>query len=594
MTRLETRARAAIPSLLLVAVALLAAAFTWAAGRRGLFPLDQSILFDGGWRVLSGQVPFRDFVAPVGPVAFWVQGGFFSLFGVSWSGYLASAALLDAIAVVLAFLVARALFPGEWWGALAAAAGTGAWFLPPSGTPWIDAVAFLFGLMAVLALLHGVGVGGPGAGGGSSGAGEGGVERVRRWDRVGWGAVAGAVGVAVFLIKQSAALALVPVLVAVLVAAGWESVGELRRARNAGTGARRFPRVGEPGRILAGLVVGAAVAAGAFGLWLVLVADPGLFLRHVLSVPATEGWSRLLERPWGSVVVLLTGMGPRPVRGILLAAVLVAGVVLVRRTAGGTSAPARNGSQSGASPRLRWAALVVVALFLAQNLFLATANNQPEISLPFAGLIVALGARVGWGEMERWEWFRGRAQRRVVGAVLVTLLVIFFASAVDTAWSRDVHEVIPPGARFDRSLEVDGLETLRWGEPTLLMEEEGTSLPVTAANVEALVEHLRRRGEPFFVFPDWTLLYGVVGTLSPQPLLWFHPGLTYSAGGDPELDRWIVASLERHGVSTVVLEEAAWFGTGERLADFPQLAAWIAEGFGEEERIGPFRLLHRR
>ena len=29
-------------------------------GRRGFLPLDQSIVFDGGWRLVSGQVPFHD------------------------------------------------------------------------------------------------------------------------------------------------------------------------------------------------------------------------------------------------------------------------------------------------------------------------------------------------------------------------------------------------------------------------------------------------------------------------------------------------------------------------------------------------------
>lgn len=104
---------------------------------------------------------------------------------------------------------------------------------------------------------------------------------------------------------------------------------------------------------------------------------------------------------------------------------------------------------------------------------------------------------------------------------------------------------------------------------------------------------LRRAGRPFLVFPDWTLLYGVVGAPSLQPLLWFHPGLTYPRGGDPDLDRRIVAELERRGVATVVLEDVSWFGTGRRLAAFPHLAAWIDRRFAESEHIGPFRVLER-
>ena len=46
-------------------------------GRRGFMPLDHSIVFDGGWRLLSGQVPFRDFAAPSGLVPSAMQVPFF-------------------------------------------------------------------------------------------------------------------------------------------------------------------------------------------------------------------------------------------------------------------------------------------------------------------------------------------------------------------------------------------------------------------------------------------------------------------------------------------------------------------------------------
>src|SRR5690349_21181100 len=38
--------------------------WVWEVGHRGLFMLDQSIVFDGAWRMVQGQVPYRDFVMP--------------------------------------------------------------------------------------------------------------------------------------------------------------------------------------------------------------------------------------------------------------------------------------------------------------------------------------------------------------------------------------------------------------------------------------------------------------------------------------------------------------------------------------------------
>src|SRR4051812_41759698 len=59
--------------------------FTWLTGHRGVFLLDQSMIFDGGWRLLQGQVLYKDFLVPFGPVTFVIQALSFKVFGVNWS-----------------------------------------------------------------------------------------------------------------------------------------------------------------------------------------------------------------------------------------------------------------------------------------------------------------------------------------------------------------------------------------------------------------------------------------------------------------------------------------------------------------------------
>ena len=112
-----------------------AAIFCYLAGRRGLFPFDQSILFDGGYRVLLGQVPYRDVLLPFGPVSLWLQGAIFGLLGVSWRSYLLSAALANALATLLAYRILRRLFPGSRLPAVVGAVLTAIWFpIVPVGT----------------------------------------------------------------------------------------------------------------------------------------------------------------------------------------------------------------------------------------------------------------------------------------------------------------------------------------------------------------------------------------------------------------------------------------------------------------------------
>jgi hypothetical protein len=76
----------------------------WRPGHRALArhgaprlrPLDQSVVFDGGYRVLAGQLPFRDFAAAAGAVPNVLQAGFFALLGTTWFAYCLHAAVLDA------------------------------------------------------------------------------------------------------------------------------------------------------------------------------------------------------------------------------------------------------------------------------------------------------------------------------------------------------------------------------------------------------------------------------------------------------------------------------------------------------------------
>src|SRR5690349_6323598 len=42
-------------------VTCVAAIVVWIVGHRGIFFYDQSGIFDGGWRLLQGQIIYRDF-----------------------------------------------------------------------------------------------------------------------------------------------------------------------------------------------------------------------------------------------------------------------------------------------------------------------------------------------------------------------------------------------------------------------------------------------------------------------------------------------------------------------------------------------------
>jgi len=124
-------------------------------GRDGFMPIDQSIIYDGAWRVLGGQVPLRDFLTPTGIVPILVQAGFFLLFGVNWFAYCLHAAVFNGVFAILAFAFLRQWGLGRgpaWVFAMLSAVV----MYVPSGTPLMEQDAFFFVLLACVAAGAGV------------------------------------------------------------------------------------------------------------------------------------------------------------------------------------------------------------------------------------------------------------------------------------------------------------------------------------------------------------------------------------------------------------------------------------------------------
>ena len=128
----------------------------WVVGHRGIYLYDQSGVFDGAWRMLQGQVLYRDFYAPYGPVVFWIQSLFFRLAGVDFSSMVLSAAVINSVAIVCVIWLVRRLFPKPLHRPTAIGAGllTAVWFQAPFGTLWFEQTSFCFNLVAMVLLVE--------------------------------------------------------------------------------------------------------------------------------------------------------------------------------------------------------------------------------------------------------------------------------------------------------------------------------------------------------------------------------------------------------------------------------------------------------
>lgn len=69
--------------LTLIVFGAAAAALWWLAANRFFLTLDEGVYLEGAERVLSGQVPYRDFFAITGPGSFWIQAAVLRLLGTT-------------------------------------------------------------------------------------------------------------------------------------------------------------------------------------------------------------------------------------------------------------------------------------------------------------------------------------------------------------------------------------------------------------------------------------------------------------------------------------------------------------------------------
>src|SRR5262245_16424312 len=109
-------------------------------------PLDQSIVFDGAWRVQCGQLPVRHFGTPSGVVPIFIQAAFFRMLGVTWFAYCLHAALANGLFVFLVFGLLRRLDARPALAFVYALLSAVVMY-PPFGVPYMDQHAFLFGLL---------------------------------------------------------------------------------------------------------------------------------------------------------------------------------------------------------------------------------------------------------------------------------------------------------------------------------------------------------------------------------------------------------------------------------------------------------------
>ena len=71
---------------------------------QGVMPLDNFVLYNGGYKVLNGYVPFNDYWLVTGPLLDYLNAFYFKIFGVNWSAYTSHSASFNSIITILTYI----------------------------------------------------------------------------------------------------------------------------------------------------------------------------------------------------------------------------------------------------------------------------------------------------------------------------------------------------------------------------------------------------------------------------------------------------------------------------------------------------------
>jgi hypothetical protein len=497
-------------------------------------PLDQSIVFDGGWRILDGQTPYRDFTTPAGLVPIALQAAFFQCFGVSWFVYCLHAAVFNGLFCVLAFRLLLQL-DAEAPAAAFYSLLSGVVFYPPFGVPYMDQHAFFFSLTTVVVLVEAV--------------------TTPRYLHRAWALAAIPwLFATAFLSKQIPSVLVLP-LVGLL---------PLLLERKVLPGALRT------------LLVSAAAAVGVLAAAAQAV-DPGRLGEALFTRPGAEGRGRMLAlldpRAFlGQASELLRALELWSLAPTILGAL----VLLVWR-------PRRSAEPEELAFWFR--PLLALYLLAVCGAFVMVTDNQGENGIPFVFLAAGL-VQAGLGT---WGGRKGGRRAAVVVAGVLAVSSVWDAVRFNLRVNetRMVHELdgVAAATPRDATAVPPGLEFLVWKLHPFYR--------FSPRDLGEIVAFLRQEEGAIYVFGDLTILYALTGRSSAGETLWLHPGLTLPEPGQPGFPDWesrLLRDLVRRRVRFFVRESRQTYN-GLRLSQLPRLAAFVEGHRVRRLSFGPIDLI---
>ena len=115
-------------------------------------PMDNTVLFNGGYRVLNGYVPFSDYWLVTGPLLDYINAFFFKLLGVSWSTFIIHSSIFNSLIAIASYFFFKKMDLSSLFSLIYALL-LSFLFYPVVGTPFVDHHSTFFLILAFFCLM---------------------------------------------------------------------------------------------------------------------------------------------------------------------------------------------------------------------------------------------------------------------------------------------------------------------------------------------------------------------------------------------------------------------------------------------------------
>lgn len=117
--------------------------------------MDNTVLYNGGYRVLNGYVPFSDYWLVTGPLLDYINAFFFKILGVSWRTFIIHSSIINLFFSLASYYLFTQLGLSNKFSILYAAF-IAVLFYPVVGTPFVDHHSTFFLVLAFYSFILGV------------------------------------------------------------------------------------------------------------------------------------------------------------------------------------------------------------------------------------------------------------------------------------------------------------------------------------------------------------------------------------------------------------------------------------------------------